>query len=169
MSSPTRRLISSSRRSSGTPAAVAITPPSSARRREPEHSITPYPVLAVPGSIPRTIIEHTFCVRVRTPPARGRPPRTYAHARVHLPSAKHEPYSRYVAELPIRPLDVRQRTARGAAPRAELAARPGRGARGREGQGAAARQRHRDSQHARIPRPALGGGRSREALPADAV
>src|SRR5688572_33375955 len=52
-----RAWIWASRRSSGTPARVSITPPSSAARRPPWAITTPYPVFAVPGSMPRTITD----------------------------------------------------------------------------------------------------------------
>ena len=54
----TRAWIWASRRSSGMPGRVSITPPSSAASRPPCDSTTPYPVLAVPGSMPRTITDN---------------------------------------------------------------------------------------------------------------
>src|SRR5436309_10102373 len=48
--------MAASRRSGASAAAVSIQPPSSATRRPARRATTPYPVLARPGSMPRTIM-----------------------------------------------------------------------------------------------------------------
>src|SRR6185503_447958 len=55
------------RRSGGTPARVVMTPPSSAASRPERRATTPKPVLARPGSMPRTTIRQAFCVPGRMP------------------------------------------------------------------------------------------------------
>src|SRR5581483_976894 len=80
ISSPTRAWISARRRSRGIPAAVWITPSSRADSREPAAQTTPYPVLAVPGSMPRTT------TRGDSAHAPGRLPQ-----RGHLPKATFAP------------------------------------------------------------------------------